>query len=98
VSAYRRREVVFDALARGTPFTIASVADDIAVYAESEMLASAVGNLLHTRLKVEDRWGGLPDGAAERMLLPSDPTSNDRSGLGLGLDISRRSMKRTVAY
>ncbi len=41
----------FDALARGTPFTVATVADDIAVYAEPEMLAAAVGNLLQNAFK-----------------------------------------------
>ncbi len=103
----------FDALARGTPFTVAPVADDIAVYVEPEMLAAAVGNLLHNAFKftqddtevrlsayvkndrvmieVEDRCGGLPDGAAENMFLPSAPSGDE--GSGLGLDISRRSIE-----
>jgi signal transduction histidine kinase len=102
----------FDALARGTPFTITPVADDLTVYAEPEMLASAVGNLLqnafkftkhHTEVRmcarvlndrvlidVEDQCGGLPAGAAETMFLPFSQNGDDRSGLGLGLDISRR--------
>ena len=105
----------FDALARGTPFTVAPVADNIAVYAEPEMLAAAVGNLLqnafkftkhHTEvwlrahilddrvlIEVEDRCGGLPDGAVEAMFLPFAQNGDDRSGLGLGLDISRRSVE-----
>jgi signal transduction histidine kinase len=105
----------FDALARGTPFTMAPVADDIAVYAEPEMLAAAVGNLLQNAFKytkhltevwlrahvlndrvlieVEDRCGGLPAGAAETMFLPFSQSGDDRSGLGLGLDISRRSVE-----
>jgi signal transduction histidine kinase len=41
----------FDALASGTVFTIAPVADDIAVHAEPEMLAAAVGNLLQNAFK-----------------------------------------------
>jgi signal transduction histidine kinase len=105
----------FDALAHGTPFIIAPVADDIAVYAESEMLTAAVGNLLknafkftrrHTEVRmrvqvlddrvlidVEDSCGGLAVGAAEAMFLPSAPSGDDRSGLGLGLDISRRGIE-----
>jgi signal transduction histidine kinase len=105
----------FDALARGTPFTVAPVADDIAVYAEPEMLAGAVGNLLQNAFKftshrtevwlrvnapddrvlieVEDRCGGLPAGAVETMFLPFAQSGDDRSGLGLGLDISRRGVE-----
>jgi signal transduction histidine kinase len=105
----------FDALARGTPFTVAPVADDIAVSAEPEMLAAAVGNLLQNAFKftkhrtevrlrahvhedrvlieVEDRCGGLPAGAVETMFVPFAQSGVDRSGLGLGLDISRRSVE-----
>jgi signal transduction histidine kinase len=105
----------FDALARGTPFTVAAIAEDIAVYAEPEMLAAAVGNLLqnafkftkrHTEVRlsahvcadrvlidVEDRCGGLPAGAVETMFVPFAQGADDRSGLGLGLDISRRSVE-----
>jgi signal transduction histidine kinase len=105
----------FDALARGTPFTVATVADDIAVYAEPEMLAATVGNLLQNAFKftkhrtevrlrahphedrvlieVEDRCGGLPAGAVETMFLPFAQSGDDRSGPGLGLDISRRSVE-----
>jgi signal transduction histidine kinase len=105
----------FDALARGTPFLIAPIADDIAVFAEPEMLAAAVGNLLqnafkftqhHTEVQlrarvlddrvlidVEDRCGGLAAGVAETMFAPFAQNGDDRSGLGLGLDISRRSVE-----
>jgi signal transduction histidine kinase len=105
----------FDALARGTPFTIVPVAEDIAVYAEPAMLAAAIGNLLqnafkftkhHTEVRlsanvigdrvlidVEDRCGGLPAGAAETMFLPFTQNGEDRSGVGLGLDISRRGVE-----
>jgi hypothetical protein len=41
----------FDALASGTAFTIVPIADDIAVYAEPEMLAAALGNLLQNAFK-----------------------------------------------
>ena len=105
----------FDALARGTPFTVAPVADDVCVYAQPDMLAAAVGNLLQNAFKftkhhtavslrahgrkdrvlieIEDRCGGLPDGAVEKMFLPFAQNGTDRSGLGLGLDISRRSVE-----
>jgi signal transduction histidine kinase len=105
----------FDALARGTPFTVAPVADNVCVYAQPDMLAAAVGNLLqnafkftkhhtevslraHARkdrvlIEIEDRCGGLPDGAVEKMFLPFAQNGSDRSGLGLGLDISRRSVE-----
>jgi signal transduction histidine kinase len=104
-----------DALARGTPFTIALVADDITVYADPDMLAAAVWNLLHNAFKftqhrtevrltahvaegrvlidIEDRCGGLPAGSTEKMFLPYAQSGEDRSGLGLGLDISRRSVE-----
>jgi hypothetical protein len=55
---------------------------------------------LHTQLaggrvliKVEDRCGGLPSGTPEKLLLPFIQSGQDRSGLGLGLDICRRSVE-----
>ena len=44
-------------------------------------------------IDVEDHCGGLPVGAVERMFLPFAQTGSDRSGLGLGLDISRRGVE-----
>ncbi len=41
-------------------------------------------------VEVEDHCGGLAAGTAETMLLPFKQNGNDRSGVGLGLDISRR--------
>ena len=105
----------FDALARGTPFTVISVAEDVMVFADPEMLAASVGNLLQNAFKftkhrsdvrlhahvvsdrvlidVEDECGGLPAGAVDRMFLPFSQDGQDRSGLGLGLDISRRGVE-----
>ena len=105
----------FDALARGTPFTVDPVAEKIAVLADPEMLAACVGNLLqnafkftkpHTAVRlhayavldrvlidVEDRCGGLAAGAVDQMFLPFAQNGEDRSGLGLGLDISRRGVE-----
>ena len=45
----------FDAQARGTAFIIVPIADDIAVYAEPEMLAAALGNLLQNGFKFTGR-------------------------------------------
>jgi len=55
---------------------------------------------LHTRLmadrlliEVEDHCGGLPTGTPEKLLSPFVQSGEDRSGLGLGLDICRRSVE-----
>lgn len=42
-------------------------------------------------IEVEDSCGGLPAGDAERMFQPFTQGSTDKSGLGLGLSICRRS-------
>lgn len=44
-------------------------------------------------IDVEDRCGGLPPGDAERMFIPFTQGSGNRSGLGLGLSIARRSVE-----
>ena len=44
-------------------------------------------------IDVEDHCGGLPPGAAEKMFLPWTRVGQDKSGLGLGLSISRRSVE-----
>lgn len=104
-----------DPRARECQFTVMPIDSGIAVYADSEMLSSAIGNLLqnafkftkrhsevrlHTHvvadrvlIEVEDRCGGLPAGAVETLLLPFVQSGEDRSGLGLGLDICRRSVE-----
>ena len=50
----------------------------------------AAGRLL---IEVEDHCGGLPTGAPETLLSPFVQSGEDRSGLGLGLDICRRSVE-----
>jgi signal transduction histidine kinase len=59
---------------------------------------TAVG--LHTRadgkrifIEVSDHCGGLPHGATESMFRPFTQSGEDRSGLGLGLSIARRSVE-----
>lgn len=44
-------------------------------------------------IDVADRCGGLPPGEAEKMFLPFVQGGADKSGLGLGLSISRRSVE-----
>jgi signal transduction histidine kinase len=44
-------------------------------------------------IEVEDHCGGLPQGSADRMFLPFSQSGTDKSGLGLGLAISRRSVE-----
>jgi signal transduction histidine kinase len=47
----------------------------------------------HVLLEVEDQCGGLPDGAAEKLFKPFSQMGIDKSGLGLGLTISRRAVE-----
>ena len=42
------------------------------------------------RIEIEDECGGLPPGKAEDLFRPFDRRGGDRSGLGLGLTISRQ--------
>jgi signal transduction histidine kinase len=47
----------------------------------------------HVMIEVADQCGGLPPGVAEDLFLPFEQRSLDRSGVGLGLSISRRAVK-----
>ena len=44
-------------------------------------------------IEVEDHCGGLPPGEAAKLFVPFQQNSADRSGLGLGLSISRRGIE-----
>jgi signal transduction histidine kinase len=44
-------------------------------------------------IEVKDECGGLPDGKAEELFRPFEQKSSDRTGLGLGLSISRRAVQ-----
>jgi signal transduction histidine kinase len=46
----------------------------------------------HVLIDVEDECGGLPPGKAEELFRPFDRRGADKSGLGLGLAISRKSV------
>jgi len=47
----------------------------------------------HVAIEVADQCGGLPPGRAEELFLPFTQRSGNRSGLGLGLSISRRAVQ-----
>ena len=53
--------------------------------------AYAVGG--RVLIEVEDHCGGLPAGAAETLFRPFKQAGTDKSGLGLGLSIARRSIE-----
>lgn len=60
-------------------------------HTEVSLNAYAAGD--RVLIEVEDQCGGLPKGAAEHMFLPFVQSSADRSGLGLGLTICRKSVE-----
>jgi signal transduction histidine kinase len=59
----------------------------------SEVSLSAYAAADRILIDVEDSCGGLPPGDFGRMFLPFTQGSADRSGLGLGLSICRRSVE-----
>jgi signal transduction histidine kinase len=97
----------------GARLAVSSVAMDLAISGDRDLLYAAIGNLLqnafkfthkHTEvtlnayavadrilIEVKDHCGGLPAGNAEKMFLPFTQNGDDKSGLGLGLSIARRS-------
>jgi signal transduction histidine kinase len=58
----------------------------------SEVLLKVYAMADRIRIEVEDKCGGLPPGDPEKMFLPFTQSGANRSGLGLGLSISRRSV------
>jgi signal transduction histidine kinase len=58
---------------------------------EVSVTAYAVGD--RTLIDVEDHCGGLPPGSADQIFLPFEQSGANRSGLGLGLAICRRSVE-----
>jgi signal transduction histidine kinase len=56
----------------------------------SEIKLNAYAESDRVVISVEDRCGGLPPGAEEKMFLPFTQSGIDKSGLGLGLAICRR--------
>lgn len=62
-------------------------------HAHSEVTLNAYAVADRILIDVEDHCGGLPSGDAEKMFLPFTQSGDDKSGLGLGLSISRRSVE-----
>ena len=54
---------------------------------------SAYANAGRILIDVEDHCGGLPPGDPEQLFLPFRQRGDDRSGLGLGLSVSRRTVE-----
>jgi signal transduction histidine kinase len=59
----------------------------------SEVLLKVYSMADRIYIEVEDKCGGLPPGDVEKMFLPFTQSGANRSGLGLGLSISRRSVE-----
>jgi signal transduction histidine kinase len=59
----------------------------------TEVLLSAYAVADRIRVEIEDHCGGLPAGFADNVFLPFNQRSSDKSGLGLGLSICRRSIE-----
>lgn len=59
----------------------------------SAVALSAYAHGSHVLIDVVDHCGGLAPGAAEKMFKPFMQASADRSGLGLGLSIAKRSIE-----
>jgi signal transduction histidine kinase len=60
---------------------------------DTEVSLNAYAAADRIRIDIEDHCGGLPPGAAEAVFLPFKQSGEDRSGLGLGLAICRRSVE-----
>lgn len=60
------------------------------------LTAHAVGDRI--RIDVEDCCGGLPPGAEDNLFKPFTQEGRDRSGLGLGLSISRRTVEANSGH
>jgi signal transduction histidine kinase len=59
----------------------------------TEVTLNAYGAADRVLFDVTDHCGGLPSGDAKKMFLPFTQNDVDRSGLGLGLSIARRSVE-----
>jgi len=59
----------------------------------SEVTLNAYASGGRIVIDVEDHCGGLPDGDEQRIFVPFSQSGTDRTGLGLGLSISRRSVE-----
>lgn len=60
---------------------------------ETSITVRAVGVGDKVQIQVADRCGGLPAGSAETMFSPFSQRSTDKSGLGIGLTITRHAIE-----
>jgi signal transduction histidine kinase len=60
---------------------------------QGHVIVNIYGTTDRVRIEIEDECGGLPPGRAEELFLPFKQRSSDRSGMGLGLAISRRAVE-----
>jgi signal transduction histidine kinase len=104
-----------EANARHVVLAVAPVERGVDVEVDRQLLAAAVGNLLHNAFKfsrpeghvslktsstrdrvlieVEDECGGLPPGKVDTLFRPFEQRGANRTGLGLGLSIARKSVE-----
>jgi signal transduction histidine kinase len=59
----------------------------------TRVVLRAYGRADRVMIEVEDQCGGLPHGKAEELFAPFEQRGADRSGVGLGLSISRRAVE-----
>lgn len=100
---------------RGLQLTVATVPEMLMIYADREILLSALSNLIQNAFKftrpsghvslrtsatvdriqieIEDECGGLPAGEIEHLFRLFEQRGIDRTGLGLGLSISRQGVE-----
>lgn len=103
-----------DAADRGMAFSV-TVAPDLRVTADRQMMSSAIANLLqnafkfsrpnghvaltarviddHVVIEIADECGGLTHGPPEELFRPFAQLDSNRTGVGLGLSISRRAVE-----
>ncbi len=62
-------------------------------HAHSTVTLRTTASSEHVMIEVEDECGGLPRGKAEELFRPFEQRSKDRTGVGLGLAISRRAVE-----
>jgi signal transduction histidine kinase len=64
----------------------------------TEVTLNAYASAERIRIDVEDHCGGLQPGDAERMFQPFAQTGENKTGLGLGLTIARRSVEANRGF
>ena len=60
---------------------------------QGHVVVNTSGTTERVQIEIEDECGGLPPGKAEELFLPFKQRGNDRTGMGLGLAISRRAVE-----